>query len=170
IEDFFSAPVVNWKWKIDLTDPQLVHFGLMWKIYDMVAICKVEGDGGCLEAMDRSETTRRKNSVLFTDTECLVLSPEFKLPDKNQVLLRVPRENNMYNVNLKNIVPSGDLTRLFAKATLDKSNLWHRRLSHINFKTMNKLVKGKFDWKVDEGFLVGYSVSSKAFRVFNMLS
>nr|GEV45835.1 hypothetical protein [Tanacetum cinerariifolium] len=115
----------------------------------------------------------KKNSVLFTDTECLVLSPDFKLPDESQVLLR---------------------------ATLDESNLWHRRLGHINFKTMNKLVKGtlvrglpskvfendntcvackkgkqhrasyslgKFDGKVDEGFLVGYSVSSKAFRVFN---
>nr|GEZ77939.1 hypothetical protein [Tanacetum cinerariifolium] len=53
-----------------------------------------------------------------------------------------PRENNMYNVDLKNIVPSGDLTCLFAKATLDESNLWHRRLGHIDFKTMNKLVKG----------------------------
>nr|GFB03160.1 ribonuclease H-like domain-containing protein [Tanacetum cinerariifolium] len=39
----------------------------------------------------------KKNSVLFTDTECLVLSSEFKLPDENQVLLRVLRENNMYN-------------------------------------------------------------------------
>nr|GEX38835.1 putative ribonuclease H-like domain-containing protein [Tanacetum cinerariifolium] len=75
-------------------------------------------------------------------TECIVLSPEFKLPDENQVLLRVPRENNMYSVDLKNIVPSGDLTCLFAKATLDESNLWNIRLSHINFKTMNKLVKG----------------------------
>nr|GEU87867.1 retrovirus-related Pol polyprotein from transposon TNT 1-94 [Tanacetum cinerariifolium] len=84
----------------------------------------------------------KKNSVLFTDTECLVLSPEFMLPDESQVLLRVYRENNMYNVNLQNIVPSGDLTCLFAKATLDESNLWHRRLGHINFKTMNKLVKG----------------------------
>nr|GEX33718.1 uncharacterized mitochondrial protein AtMg00810-like [Tanacetum cinerariifolium] len=36
----------------------------------------------------------------------------------------------------------GDLTCLFANATLDESNLWHRRLGHINFKTMNKLVKG----------------------------
>nr|GEW78282.1 ribonuclease H-like domain-containing protein [Tanacetum cinerariifolium] len=71
-----------------------------------------------------------------------VLSPEFKLPDENQVLLRVPRENNMYTVDLKNIVPSGDLTCLFAKVTLDESNLWHRRLGHINYKTMNKLVKG----------------------------
>nr|GEU85764.1 hypothetical protein [Tanacetum cinerariifolium] len=84
----------------------------------------------------------KKNSVLFTDTECLVLSSDFKLPDASQVLLRVPRENNMYNVNLKNIVPSGDLTCLFAKATLDESNLWHKRLAHINFKTINKLVKG----------------------------
>nr|GEW48241.1 ribonuclease H-like domain-containing protein [Tanacetum cinerariifolium] len=48
----------------------------------------------------------------------------------------------MYNVDLKNVVPSGGLTCLFAKATLDESNLWHRRLGHINFKTMNKLVKG----------------------------
>nr|GEV79067.1 hypothetical protein [Tanacetum cinerariifolium] len=62
--------------------------------------------------------------------------------DENQVLLRVPRENNMYNVDLKHIVPFGDLTCLFAKATLEESNLWHRRLDHINFKTMNKLVKG----------------------------
>nr|GFA87926.1 hypothetical protein [Tanacetum cinerariifolium] len=61
----------------------------------------------------------KKNSVLFTDTECLVLSHEFKLPDENQVLLGVLRGNNMYNVDLKNIIPSGDLTCLFEKATLD---------------------------------------------------
>nr|GEX90310.1 hypothetical protein [Tanacetum cinerariifolium] len=35
----------------------------------------------------------------------------------------------------------GGLTCLFAKATLDESNLWHKRLGYINFKTMNKLVK-----------------------------
>ncbi|GKD47416.1 retrovirus-related pol polyprotein from transposon TNT 1-94, partial [Tanacetum coccineum] len=155
--------------------------------------------------------------------------------------------------------PSG-LTCLFAKATIDESNLWHRRLGHVNFKTMNKLMRenlvrglpsklfendhtcvacqkrkqhkasysllpttflakaintacyvqnrvlitkphnktpyelligrspnldfmrhfgcpvtilntldhlGKFEGKADEGFLVGYSVNSKAFRVFN---
>ncbi|GKA79765.1 ribonuclease H-like domain-containing protein [Tanacetum coccineum] len=48
----------------------------------------------------------------------------------------------MYNVNLKNVVPQGGLTCLFAKATPDESNLWHRRLGHVNFKTMNKLVRG----------------------------
>nr|GEZ04364.1 hypothetical protein [Tanacetum cinerariifolium] len=76
------------------------------------------------------------------DTECIFLSFDFKLPDDNHVLLRVPRDNNMYNVDLKNIIPLGDLTCHFAKATLDESNLWHKRLGHINFKTMNKLVKG----------------------------
>nr|GEU44034.1 hypothetical protein [Tanacetum cinerariifolium] len=89
-----------------------------------------------------SQMCDKKNNVLFTDTKCVVLSSDFKLHDKNHVLLRVPRENNMYNVDLKNVIPSGDLTCLFAKATLDESNLWHRRLGHINFKTMNKLVKG----------------------------
>nr|GEX26457.1 putative ribonuclease H-like domain-containing protein [Tanacetum cinerariifolium] len=78
----------------------------------------------------------------ISDTECVVLSYDYKLSDENHVLLRVPRENNMYNVDLKNVVPSGGLTCLFAKATLDESNLWHRRLGHINCKTMNKLDKG----------------------------
>nr|GFB55739.1 hypothetical protein [Tanacetum cinerariifolium] len=56
------------------------------------------------------------------DTECIILSFDFKLPDENHVLLRVPKENNMYNVDLKNIVPSGNLTCLFVKPTLDESN------------------------------------------------
>ncbi|GKA59443.1 putative ribonuclease H-like domain-containing protein [Tanacetum coccineum] len=89
-----------------------------------------------------SQMCDKKNSVLFTETECLVLSPDFKLLDESQVLLRVPRQRNMYRFNLKNVVPSGDLTCLFAKATIDESKLWHRRLGHVNFKTMNKLVKG----------------------------
>ncbi|GJS77112.1 putative ribonuclease H-like domain-containing protein [Tanacetum coccineum] len=80
-------------------------------------------------------------NVLFTETECLILSPDFKLLDESQVLLKVPRQNNMYHFNLKNVVPSGGLTCLFAKATIDESNLWHMRLGHINFKTMNKLVR-----------------------------
>nr|GEY45366.1 ribonuclease H-like domain-containing protein [Tanacetum cinerariifolium] len=61
------------------------------------------------------------------------------LLDESQVLLRVPRKNNMYSVDLRNVAPSRGLTFLFAKDTLDESNLWHRRLGHINFKTINKL-------------------------------
>ncbi|GJX95718.1 retrovirus-related pol polyprotein from transposon TNT 1-94 [Tanacetum coccineum] len=55
-----------------------------------------------------SQMCDKKNSVLFTDTECLILSPSFKLLDENQVVLRAPRHNGVYSLDLKNIVPSGD--------------------------------------------------------------
>ncbi|GJX39747.1 retrovirus-related pol polyprotein from transposon TNT 1-94 [Tanacetum coccineum] len=55
-----------------------------------------------------SQMCDKKNNVLFTDTECVVLSSDFKLLDES-----------------------------------------------------------KFDGKAEEGFFVGYSVNSKAFRVFN---
>ncbi|GJT75109.1 putative ribonuclease H-like domain-containing protein [Tanacetum coccineum] len=76
-----------------------------------------------------SQMCDKKNYVLFTDTECLVLSPNFKLPDENQILLKVPRKDNMYSFDMKNIVPKESLTCLVAKATLDESMLWHRRLA-----------------------------------------
>ncbi|GJV00876.1 putative ribonuclease H-like domain-containing protein [Tanacetum coccineum] len=88
-----------------------------------------------------SQMCDKKNYVLFTDTECLVLSPNFKLPNENQILLKIPRKDNMYSFDMKNIVPKESLTCLVAKATLDESMLWHRRLGHINFKNINKLVK-----------------------------
>ncbi|GJW67321.1 ribonuclease H-like domain-containing protein [Tanacetum coccineum] len=89
-----------------------------------------------------SQMCDKKNSVLFTDTECVVLSPDFKLTDESHVLLKVPRKDNMYSVDLKNVVPQGGLTCLFSKSTPDEYNLWHMRLGHVNFKTMNKLVRG----------------------------
>ncbi|GKA46386.1 putative ribonuclease H-like domain-containing protein [Tanacetum coccineum] len=48
----------------------------------------------------------------------------------------------MYRFNLENIVPTGGLACLIANATVDESNKWHRRLGHVNFKNLNKLVKG----------------------------
>ncbi|GKB61740.1 hypothetical protein Tco_0917926 [Tanacetum coccineum] len=67
----------------------------------------------------------KKNSVIFTNTGCFVLSPDFKLTNESQVLLKVPRKNNMCSVDMKNIVPKESLTCLVAKATLDESMLWH---------------------------------------------
>ncbi|GJU54204.1 ribonuclease H-like domain-containing protein [Tanacetum coccineum] len=83
----------------------------------------------------------KKNYVLFTDTKCLVLSLNFKLPDENQILIKILRKDNMYNFDMKNIVPKESLTCLVAKATLEESMLWHIRLGHINLKKINKLVK-----------------------------
>ncbi|GJR09634.1 putative reverse transcriptase domain-containing protein [Tanacetum coccineum] len=89
-----------------------------------------------------SQMCDKKNRVLFTDTKCLILSPSFKLLDESQVLLRAPRQNDVYSLDLKNIVPSGGITCLYANATSDESKMWHRRLGHVNFKNINKLVKG----------------------------
>ncbi|GKB30962.1 putative ribonuclease H-like domain-containing protein [Tanacetum coccineum] len=66
-----------------------------------------------------SQMCDKKNNVLFTDTECVVLSSELKLTDENHVLLKVSRKNNMYIVDLRNVVPQGGLTCLFAKATIE---------------------------------------------------
>ncbi|GKC48188.1 ribonuclease H-like domain-containing protein [Tanacetum coccineum] len=54
-----------------------------------------------------SQMRDKKNSVLFTNTECVVLSLDFKLTDESHVLLKVPRKDNMYSVDLKNVVPQG---------------------------------------------------------------
>ncbi|GKF75440.1 hypothetical protein Tco_0224884, partial [Tanacetum coccineum] len=62
-----------------------------------------------------SQLCDKKNNVLFTKTEYLVLSPDFKLLNESQVLLKVPKHNNMYSFDLKNVVPSGYLT--YGKAT-----------------------------------------------------
>ncbi|GJZ85603.1 retrovirus-related pol polyprotein from transposon TNT 1-94 [Tanacetum coccineum] len=158
-----------------------------------------------------------KNKVLFTDSKCLVLSPDFKLPDENQILLKVPRQNNMYSFNLENIVPLGGLACLIAKGkpwikreysnartpqqngVAERKNrtlieaartmladsflpntFWAEAVSTACYvlnrvlvtkphnKTPYELLTdhlGKFAGKSDEGFLVGYSLQSKAFRI-----
>nr|GEU41852.1 ribonuclease H-like domain-containing protein [Tanacetum cinerariifolium] len=88
-----------------------------------------------------SQICDNKNSVLFTDSECIVLGRDFKLIDDTNMLLMTPRQHNMYYIDLNNSVPYKDLTRLVAKASADECMLWHRRLGHLNFKTMNRLVR-----------------------------
>ncbi|GKG18502.1 hypothetical protein Tco_0372800, partial [Tanacetum coccineum] len=63
------------------------------------------------------------------DEEELLVKEVLKLlPDESHVLLKVPRKSNMYSVDMKNIVPKEGLACLVAKATLDESMLWHKRL------------------------------------------
>ncbi|GJW75230.1 hypothetical protein Tco_0134600 [Tanacetum coccineum] len=47
----------------------------------------------------------------------------FKEIDGGYVAFGVPRKDNMYSVDLKNIIPKGGLTCLFAKATSNESKL-----------------------------------------------
>ncbi|GJZ86297.1 ribonuclease H-like domain-containing protein [Tanacetum coccineum] len=135
-QDFNGGPVAFGRSKGYITGKGKIKIGKL----DFKDVCFVK-ELQHFNLFSMSQICDKKNKVLFTDSECLVLSLEFKLPDANQVLLRIPRQNNMYSFNLENIVPSGGLACLIAKATIDKSNKWHKRLSHVNFKNLNKLMK-----------------------------
>nr|GEY84711.1 copia protein [Tanacetum cinerariifolium]GEZ03602.1 copia protein [Tanacetum cinerariifolium] len=93
------------------------------------------------EEIDRGFVAFRSNSKGGKITGKGKIRTDFKLTDESHILLKVLRKDSMYNVDLKNVVPQGGLTCLFAKATSDESNLWHKRLGQVNFKTINKLVK-----------------------------
>nr|GEU67743.1 putative ribonuclease H-like domain-containing protein [Tanacetum cinerariifolium] len=128
----------------------------------------------------------KKNNVLFIDTECLVLSSNFKLLDESQVLLRVLRKDNIYSVDLKSVVLTGEavntacyvLNRALVTKPHNKTpyELIRGRPPLIDFmkpfgcpitilNTRDNL--GKFEGKVDERYFVGYSVVNKAMRLFN---
>ncbi|GKB66386.1 hypothetical protein Tco_0927798 [Tanacetum coccineum] len=53
-----------------------------------------------------SQICDKQHKVLFTETECLVVSSDFKMPDENQILLKVPRHHNMYSFDMKTPTPA----------------------------------------------------------------
>ncbi|GJT97014.1 putative ribonuclease H-like domain-containing protein, partial [Tanacetum coccineum] len=131
-----------------------------------------------------SAVKRNKGNAIKASTYYEEIDGEF-------VAFGVLRKDNMYNVDLKNVVPQIGLTCFFVKATPDESNLWVLVFKPYN-KTPYELFLGrkpalsfmrpfgcpvtilntidhlgKFDGKADEWFFVGYSTNNKAFRVFN---
>ncbi|GJU36684.1 hypothetical protein Tco_1185038 [Tanacetum coccineum] len=86
-------------------------------------------------ARPKAGNTARPNSVVVNavrvnqENAVKVLSqligdlPNVILPDENQILLKIPRKDNIYSFDMKNIVPKESLTCLVAKATLDESML-----------------------------------------------
>ncbi|GJY19896.1 ribonuclease H-like domain-containing protein [Tanacetum coccineum] len=80
-----------------------------------------------------SQICDKKHNVLFTDKECLILSPKFKFVDEDLVILRAPRKNliRLGHVNLQNInkLVQGNLVRGLPSKTfkLDHSCLACRK-------------------------------------------
>nr|GEX10698.1 hypothetical protein [Tanacetum cinerariifolium] len=132
--------------QIDLKDQGVIDSGCSrHMIWNMSYLTNYEGiDGGYIAFggnLKGGKIIRKctiKTGNLYFENVYFVRELKFNL---FSVLQIVPRMNNMYSVDLKNIVHKRGLTCLFAKATSDESKLWHRRLGHLNFKTMNKLVK-----------------------------
>lgn len=56
-----------------------------------------------------------------------------------EVVLIAPRRQNVYVLDMSSLTQNG--TCLFTKATETLNWLWHKRLSHLNFKNINNLAK-----------------------------
>nr|GEU61193.1 hypothetical protein [Tanacetum cinerariifolium] len=97
-------------------------------------------------------------------------------------LITGDRSSNLYTIALNEIALNSS-SCLLAKAPCLQSWLWHQRLSHLNFTTINNLVKkksclrcyllndydgvGKLKVKGDIRVFVGYLKESVAFKIYN---
>ena len=73
------------------------------------------------------------HEVHFSKSKSLILDAHKK------ILVDSPRDGNMYPLDIDLILGTPDIC-LLSKASSDISWLWHRRLSHLNFGYINKLI------------------------------
>nr|GEU33132.1 hypothetical protein [Tanacetum cinerariifolium] len=124
-----NLPLLIWERRETLLRPQRVGFGSLVRTQlTNVQIATVSGssqnniddkgywDSGCSRHMTG-------NISYLSDYEPFDRG-DFKLIDDTYVLLRTPRQHNMYSIDLNNIVPHKDLTCLVAKASADE---WIKR-------------------------------------------
>ncbi|KAJ9548774.1 hypothetical protein OSB04_021317 [Centaurea solstitialis] len=68
-----------------------------------------------------SQVCDKKFGVFFTDTECLILAPGFKI-DESQVMLRTPRKDNVYCLDIEDASSLSSLNCLSSKASVSESS------------------------------------------------
>ncbi|GJS66072.1 retrovirus-related pol polyprotein from transposon TNT 1-94 [Tanacetum coccineum] len=78
-------------------------------------------------------------------------------------LLTSDRSSNLYTIAL-NKIASNSLACLLAKASSSQSWLWHQRLSHLNFATINNLVRGLPKMKFEKDHLCSAYEQGKIHR------
>ena len=111
-----------------------VGYGLISKdnvIIEEVALV----DGLKHNLLSISQLCDKGNSVTFNSEACVVTNKR-----SNKVVLTGVRKGNVYLADF-NSSNAESVTCLFSKASQVESWLWHKKLSHLNFKTMNELVK-----------------------------
>ncbi|GJY61572.1 ribonuclease H-like domain-containing protein [Tanacetum coccineum] len=100
--------------------------------------------GGANGGRITGKCTIKTDKLDFDDVYFVKRSFKFNLLVSHEMFDK-KNYDNMYSFDMKNIVPKDGLTCLVAKATSEESMLWHRRLGHVNFKNINKLVKENLD-------------------------
>ncbi|XP_063949970.1 uncharacterized protein LOC135152795 [Daucus carota subsp. sativus] len=109
-------------------------YGLISKgnfIIDNVALVK----GLQHNFLSISQLCDRGHQVWFSTKACVISDKK-----DNKVVLTGNRKGNVYITDF-NSTSADSLTCLFSKASLDDNWLWHKKLSYLNFKTMNDLVR-----------------------------
>ncbi|GJS07308.1 retrovirus-related pol polyprotein from transposon TNT 1-94 [Tanacetum coccineum] len=114
------------------------------------------------------EVAFRKHSCYVQDTDVVEL-------------IKGSRGSNLYTISVEDIMKSSPIY-LLSKAFKNKSWLWHRRLNHLNFGTINELARKdlcsllptndsedleKLQPTADIGIFVGYAPSRKGYRIYN---
>ncbi|KAJ9566483.1 LOW QUALITY PROTEIN: hypothetical protein OSB04_002449 [Centaurea solstitialis] len=74
--------------------------------------------------------------VSFRETRCCVRTFE------GQELIEGTRKSNLYTVNFQKQRPFTEVC-LLSKASFNQNVLWHRRLSHLNYATINQPAKAR---------------------------
>ncbi|GJZ60199.1 putative ribonuclease H-like domain-containing protein [Tanacetum coccineum] len=84
-----------------------------------------------------------KTSCLDFEKVSYVEELKFNLLSVSQICEKIANNVLLHcQAGSKEYFSSGGSLCLVAKATEDEAVLWHRRLGHVNFKNINKLVKG----------------------------
>ncbi|GJU55077.1 retrovirus-related pol polyprotein from transposon TNT 1-94 [Tanacetum coccineum] len=85
---------------------------------------------------DRSHSQAR--AIIYMAISLFIMYIMLKVLDI--ISLALGHESNLYTISISDMAASSPVF-LMSKATLTKSWLWHRRLSHLNFGTINDLTR-----------------------------
>nr|GEV58261.1 hypothetical protein [Tanacetum cinerariifolium] len=143
-----SGPIFKWVPKVSL-------MSLVFYLFQIVQICLWIIDLGCSKHMtgNRALLTnfveKFRETVLFGNNDfteivgyrdVVIRSMMIKKVYYVKDLLTDDRSSNLYTIALNKITSNSSACSL-AKASSSQSWLWHQRLSHLNFATINNLVK-----------------------------
>ncbi|KAL8148829.1 hypothetical protein AgCh_005994 [Apium graveolens] len=73
--------------------------------------------------------------VLFDKEECIFISNK-----TIEVALKGSRKGSLFVTDLDSTNVNG-ICCFYTKASIEQSKLWHKKLSHLNYKAINTLVK-----------------------------
>ncbi|GJT64341.1 putative ribonuclease H-like domain-containing protein [Tanacetum coccineum] len=161
-------------------------------------IVKFGGGDGRISGKGTIRTSKLdfENVYYVEELQHFNLFSKIQLPDESQVVLRIPREHDLYTFHISDLQPEQKVTCLVAKASLDNPQM-HRSMAHgkgnsdglYNPRTPQQngvaerkngtAYRGSLNHvgrdsklptkgKADEGYLVGYASNSKAYRVYNL--